>query len=78
MSSPNIRDEANTALWHRHHGSLGGHTVPGDIEKVYFCYFLLSGYVVAPAINRDATAAAHGDAIHDRDIGHRQLVDRQV
>ena len=80
VSRSNIRDEANTTLWHRHHGPLGGHTVPGDIQMIesVFVISLLSEDLRAPAINRDATAAAHGNAIHDRDIGHRQFVDRQV
>ena len=31
-----------------------------------------------PAVDRDATPASHGDAVHDGDVGHRQLVDCQV
>ena len=83
MSSSNIRNKTNAALRHRHNCSLGGHTVPSNqlfsqasLETRFFPRQVPSLQV--PAVDRDATPASHGDAVHDGDVGHRQLVDCQV
>ena len=42
-----------------------------DVKKSPF-------HLEVPAIDRDATPATHGDAVHDCHVRHSQLADRQV